>query len=180
MKNKLKNETRRARKKRQKLTDDLVVTGTNANGLRTKRESFLYLLANDSPQVVMVQETKAKRKNQLKAQGYELFEKVRTGKDGGGIMIGVRKDIDSTPVIVSNDDEDVEILTVEIIFKSIAIRFLTGYGPQEDSSEDKINKFYATLEEEIISCEQENCGLIAELDCNAKLGREIIKGDPKK
>ena len=48
----------------------------------------------------------------------------------------------------------------------------------QDSSEDKINKFYATLEEEIISCEQENCGLIAELDCNAKLGREIIKGDP--
>ena len=58
------------------------------------------------------------------------------------------------------------------------MRFLTGYGPQEDDNEDHINKFYCILEEEIVSCEERNCGLIIEMDCNAKLGKEIIKGDP--
>ena len=58
------------------------------------------------------------------------------------------------------------------------VRFLTGYGPQEGSSQELINKFYATLEEEIINCEQEGCGLVAELDCNAKLGARIVPGDP--
>ena len=128
----------------------------------------------------MIQETKTKRKNEIQIQGYELFEKPRKGKDGGGIMIGVRKDIESTPVIVSNcdDGDEVEVLTVEIALKQITIRFLTAYGPQEGAGEDKINKFYATLEEEIMKCEQEGCGLVAEFDCNAKLGSEISEGDP--
>ena len=34
------------------------------------------------------------------------------------------------------------------------------------------------LEEQIIVCEERNCGLVVEMDCNAKLGKDIIKGDP--
>ena len=60
----------------------------------------------------------------------------------------------------------------------MTIRFLTGYGPQEDAAEDTINKFYAAFEEELIRCEEDNCGFIAELDFNAKLGMEVLKGDP--
>ena len=67
---------------------------------------------------------------------------------------------------------------MEVVFKSVTVRFLTAYGPQEDASDDIINKFYSALEEEILCCELENCGLIAELDCNAKLGKEIIAADP--
>ena len=29
-----------------------------------------------------------------------------------------------------------------------------------------------------MSCEERNCGLIIEMDANAKLGKEIIEGDP--
>ena len=119
-----------------------------------------------------------KRANQWTVDGYKLFEKPRKGKGGGGLMIGVRKEIDVTPVVVSDHDDDVEILVIEIIFKSLTVRFLTAYGPQEDAPEDLLNKFYSTLEEEIMQCEQENCALIAEMDCNAKLGCEIIEGDP--
>ena len=93
-------------------------------------------------------------------------------------MIGMDKNFDITPVVVSDHDEDVEILVIEVAFKCITVRFLTAYGPQEDAPEDVINKFYLTLEEEIVRCEQENCALIAELDCNAKLGTGIIEGDP--
>ena len=93
-------------------------------------------------------------------------------------MIGFEKEIASSPVDVSPQDDELEILVIEIELKEITIRLLTGYGPQEDSNEDKINKFYCALEEEMVLCEQRNCGLIIEMDCNAKLGKEIIKGDP--
>ena len=126
----------------------------------------------------MIQETKLTRKNRIRLENYEIFERVRKNKTGGGIMIGVRKDIRPTPVDVSPQDEDVEILVVEVQLKKLTVRFLTGYGPQEDDSDDKINKFYCTLEEEIVACEERNCGMVIEMDCNAKLGKKIIKGDP--
>ena len=126
----------------------------------------------------MVQETKMRKVNQWTVDGYELFEKVRKGKDGGGIMLGIQKEFDVTPVIVSDHDDDVEILVVEVCVKSLTVRLLTAYGPQEDAREDIINKFYSNLEEEIVRCEQEGYALIAELDCNAKLGCGIIEGDP--
>ena len=174
-----KKKTRRGCCRRNK-SENLVVTGTNANGLNTKKDSLLDMLETEKPHVFMIQETKMKRKNQWIVDEYELFEKPRKGKEGGGILIGIRRNLDcSTPVIVSdNDDDEVEILVVEVSFKSLTVRFLTAYGPQEEAPEDKVNKFYSTLEEEIIQCEKENCALIAELDCNAKLGNEIIKGDP--
>ena len=93
-------------------------------------------------------------------------------------MIGIRKDLKETPVDVSPQDDEVEIIVVEIQLKETTIRFLTGYGPQEDDNDDKINKFYCTLEEQILACEEQNCGLIIEMDCNAKLGKSVIKGDP--
>ena len=126
----------------------------------------------------MIQETKLSRKNQIRLDEYEVFEKVRKNKGGGGIMIGIRKDIKATPVEVSPQDPEVEILVVEVELENITIRFITAYGPQEDDHEGKINKFYCSLEEEIINCEERNCGLVLEMDCNAKLGGNIIKGDP--
>ena len=170
-------KTRRGKRKNRKITEKLTIIGTNANGLSTKKESLVHLLASENPQGFMIQETKMRRKNQLKISGYQLFERVRKGKGGGGIMIGIRNDIGSVPVIVSEHDE-VEILVIEVAFKSLVIRFLTAYGPQEEAPEDEINKFYATLEEEIVNCEEHNCGLIAELDCNAKLGSHVMAGDP--
>ena len=93
-------------------------------------------------------------------------------------MIGITNEIQEIPVDVSPQDPEVEIIVVEVELKEMTIRFLTGYGPQEDEKEEKINNFYCSLEEEIIKCEEKGCGLIIELDCNAKLGKEIIHGDP--
>ena len=117
-----KKKTRRGSNKRKQPTEKLTITGTNANGLKSKKDSLLNLLSTDNPQVFMIQETKMKKKNQMEVQGYELFEKVRKGKDGGGVMIGVKKDLEGTPVIVSDHDDDIEILVVEVVFKSVTVR----------------------------------------------------------
>ena len=173
-----KKRTRRSKPRRQQAYKELKIIGTNANGINSKKDSLVSVLATEKPQVFMIQETKSGKPNQVKIDGYELYESPRKGKGGGGILIGIAKDVESTPVVVSKHDNEIEILVMEITFKSMTIRFLTAYGPQEDQTEDVINKFYSTLEEEIIKCEEDNCGLIAELDCNAKLGKDIIKGDP--
>ena len=96
---------RRGKKKTRNYIEKLIIIGTNANGLKSKKQSFMELLNVDKPQVFMVQETKLRKPNQCKIKGYESYERVRKEKGGGGIMIGVRNDIESTPVVVSTYDD---------------------------------------------------------------------------
>ena len=51
---------------------------SGVNGVKTED-----ILNADHPQVFMVQETKLKRKNQIRIEKYDLFEKVRKTKGGG-------------------------------------------------------------------------------------------------
>ena len=76
----------------------------------------------------MIQETKIKRKNQMKIDGYELFEEPRSGKGGGGLLIGIDNAIDTVPVLVTQGNE---ILAIELDLKCMKLRVATAYGPQE-------------------------------------------------
>ena len=58
------------------------------------------------------------------------------------------------------------------------IRIITGYSPQEMSPHSQ--EFYCRLEEEIENSLNSGCGTIIEMDFNAKLGPEYIKGDKDK
>ena len=170
---------RGGKKQKDLLSKKLILCGANANGIKSKKESFFNLLETYEPHVFLIQETKLSRKNQVRVKGYDVFEKVRKNKGGGGVMIAIKDDILTTPVEVSpQEDDEVEILTVEIELQGLTLRILTAYGPQEEENDDKINKFYCTLENEIVKCQELNCGLIIEMDCNAKLGKEVIQGDP--
>ena len=145
------------------------------DGLRSKKESLINLVQAEKPAVFMIQETKIKRKNQMKIDGYELFEEPRSGKGGGGLLIGIDNAIDTVPVLVTQGNE---ILAIELNLKCMKLRVATAYGPQEDAPQDQINEFHSKLEELIIQCNDDGCGLILEMDCNAKLGKNIIEGDP--
>ena len=149
-----KGKGKKRQRKPKNIRSKLNVCGTNANGINSKKESLRNLLYTDKPHVFMIQETKLGRTKQFQLDDYEIFEKARKNKSGGGVMIGIKKDIEGTPVNVSPEDEDVEIVVVELQLKAITIRFLTGYGPQEDDSGEKINKFYCALEEEMVLCEE--------------------------
>ena len=62
-------------------------------------------------------------KNSTRDQDKE-DKKIRDKKNGGGIMIAIRNDIEGVPVVASNHDEDVEILVVEVSLRSMKVRFL--------------------------------------------------------
>ena len=74
----------------------------------------------------------------------------------------------------SNSDE-VEVMAVQIKAGQIPIRIITGYGPKEGSP--NVYDFYSKVEEEIENSMISGCATFVEMDFNAKLGGEIIKGD---
>ena len=105
----------------------------------------------------------------------------RKRKDrGGGLAIGCYHNLEPFEICQS-ESEDSEILIVEAKIGSRKIRFLTAYGPQEPSSEEEKRSnwiFYNNFEQAIIKSHLSGASVIIELDANAKLGSQLVPGDP--
>ena len=114
------------------------IIGCNAAGILNKLESLKRNVKLFQPGVIFIQESKTKRKNQVKLGNYVIFERIRKGCGGGGLLTGVYKNLE--PVSVG-DDSDEEILAVEAKLANNKVRFINAYGPQETETEDKKNLF---------------------------------------
>ena len=110
-------------------------------------------------------------------ENFVIFESIRT-KYGGGSMIGLHESLN--PVLISLYENDFELIVVETKIGKKQIRFITGYGPQEDWSDDLKAPFFVALNTEIAKTLAENKSLYLALDANCKLGPEYIPGDPNK
>ena len=69
-----------------------------------------------------------------------MFEHVRKDSVGGGLLTAVHKTLD--PVSVGEED-DVEIIVVEGVLNKKKVRFINGYGPQENSKKEKKEMFFS-------------------------------------
>ena len=151
--------------------------GTNSNGITNKLESLKEAISKFKPSIVTLQETKVKKSGTIKLNGYQIFEKTRTLGGGGGLVTAV--DLNLNPVLITvGQEEDAEILTVQAKVGNHDIRIINAYGPQEDDGNNEVYKFWQGIEEEIVSAKDENCLIILQLDANAKIGKENLKGDP--
>ena len=151
--------------------------GTNANGILGKQDSLDSLLNKFRPNVITTQETKLGKKGMIKLKGYQIFEQVRQGGQGGGLLTAV--DHDLHPVLVSSgDDNDIEVLTVQVKVGKNDVRIINAYGPQEDESKDKIYKFWTEVKNEVINAKDKTCLIVIQMDANAKVGKTTIKNDP--
>ena len=151
--------------------------GTNSNGLKAKKTSLVNTLHFfNNPSVLTIQETKLRQNGIIKLEGYQIFEMHRLGL-GGGLLTAVRHEIE--PVLISQCEDEAEILVVQVKVGTRNIRILNAYGPQQldVSPQIKLN-FWQNLEKEIISAYEANCEIIIELDANAKVGPNIISNDP--
>ena len=114
--------------------------GVNAAGIMSKIESFENFLNTQVPTIFCVQETKLKRPNQIRtksSKNYNFYELHRKSSSGGGLCIGVHKDIKS--VWINQGDDEVECLIVEVWLNYFPVRIMTAYGPQlGDWNEKKI------------------------------------------
>ena len=124
------------------------ILGNNAAGILNKLESFKRNIIKFQPSVFFVQETKCRRKNKFKHPDYVIFEHVRKNSGGGGLLTAIHKNL--KPVSVS-EETDVEILTVEGKINDKSVRFINGYGPQDDSNstEDEKVEFFSRLDIEV-------------------------------
>ena len=122
---------------------NLIVVGTNADGLSTKKESLFFLVDKLKPSIICIQKTKFSFYRSLTIPGYEIFENLLMESMGGGLLTTVHADLNSVPVTKS---DDVELLVVQIEFKSYKVRVLNAYGPQEDDDFMKTNNFWQSLE----------------------------------
>ena len=106
------------------------------------------------------------------------FEHIRKHSGGGGLLTAVHKNL--KPVSVS-DETDVEILVVQGTVQNKAVRFINGYGPQDDSktNDKEKNEFFNRLDEEIKSSKIAGAMICIQMDANSKLGSEYIPGDVK-
>ena len=129
----------------------------------------------DFPSCITLQETKFTQKG-VKLSGYGVFEKVRKTQNGGGLLTAVNLNLD--PVEIESGNEEVEILIVQCQIEKMKLRVINAYGPQEDDPFEKRALFWQTLESDIVQAKRDNCMVVIELDANAKVGPNVICGDP--
>ena len=157
----------------------LKIVGVNAAGIQSKLKSFDYILQNLKPQIWTVQESKLKPNQKLKSEAantFEIFYLSRKESQGGGLIVGVHKDIESA--LVREGDDEIEAIVIHVKIGEMTAKIINAYGPQENSSKEKKEKFWDFLEEESIKADLENLGLIIQMDGNMHAGSEVLKNDP--
>ena len=147
---------------------------TNAAQLKGKLNSFKSELKYSNVGLFTLQETHYATKGKVKIEGFEIFEAIRK-KVKGGTMIGAHKGL--KPVLITEYNEEFELLVIEIKMANKEIRIMSGYGPQETWPEQQRTPFFLALEEEIVKAELEGKSILIELDANSKLGKDLIPGD---
>ena len=158
-----------------KCVSNLVICGTNANALFSKRESLLNLLETVKPSAILIQESKMQTKGKMKLPGYQIFERLQEKQNGGGLFSAISEEL--YPVLVFFGTGEIEILTIQITISGNKVRLINAYGPQEPVegfSSDSLS-FWSQLESEVMSALDNNCLVFIEMDANAKIGDIIIK-----
>ena len=150
--------------------------GANAAGFSSKKSSFESIIESKRPSLFFLQETKMKREGIIKLCGYQIYELVRSSKQGGGLAIGALDEIE--PVFISEGNDDTEILVIEVKLNGMQVRCINGYGPQESDSKERKQRFWERLSSEIEDADTNNKAIIIQMDGNLHLGPEILPGDP--
>ena len=160
-----------------KCSSNIKIFSTNGAGVKNgKQDSLKAEVRNTCANIVTIQETHCIEKGKIKMDNdFVVFEAIRT-KKGGGTMIAIHEDLN--PKLVSEYNDEFELLVVEINADDKEIRVISGYGPQENWAEEKRLPFFITLETEIEKAELAGKDIIIEMDANAKLGTKYIPTDP--
>ena len=137
--------------------------GTNAAGLKAKKDSLIEnIRLFERPSVITIQETKFRKMGTLKIENYEVFEKIRMGSYGGGLLTAVDKSLE--PVLIEAANEEAEVLVVQVKIGKSLIRIINGYGPQEDDPLVKKLAFWQAIEQEVVHAKNSQCMILIQCD----------------
>ena len=112
-------------------------------------------------------------KEKITFEGYKTYRNDRDN-DGGGIMIGIQRQLEKITTIVEKQKVDGESLWILINNKQLAIRVGAIYAPQESrTSKEKYKVMYQKIEEQILMAKQHKQHLLMMGDFNCKIGKSI-------
>ena len=162
-----------------KYEQTLKFLGVNTAGLKSKFTSFKKVINELKPSVFFAQETKFREEGNIKlGDEYLVYEFLRKNeKGGGGLALGCQKNLN--PCLVSEGNENVEALSIDIFIKNMKIRCCTAYGPQENDKIEKKEAFWDHLDKEVGEAEKSGAGFILQFDGNLWAGKKIIPNDPR-
>ena len=170
------HKNRRGYKRKYNVKNSLKIVGANANGISSKLQSLSYIVTSLDPSIICLQETKVRNAGKVKINNYSVFELVRKNSAGGGLATIIKNDLE--PVWISEGDDTVEILVVELHIKNLSIRIINAYGPQECDNIERKTLFWAKLQTEVDNAFDAGAETIIQMDGNLHCGDNIIKGDP--
>ena len=101
---KLKSKTigklrRGKRLNKKSISNMLVFAGTNPAGARSKWPTWKKIIRQSKACLWTLQETKCSETNKLKTNDFIIFEKIRNLREGGGVAIGAKTDLN--PVLIA-------------------------------------------------------------------------------
>ena len=161
----------------------LEIIGINASGILNKIDSFEDWLLAKNPAIFTIQETKVPTLNCIKSdsiKSYQLYEQIRLINPalGGGLCVGVTKDLPSS--LLREGGEEAECLSVQVEVGQQELVIVCGYGPQETAGPTRKEKFWNYLEREVQEAVKEEKMILIQIDSNSWLGNNIIPNDPNK
>ena len=167
------------RKSAKRFKKSLRFMGVNAAGLKSKLASFKKVLSDLRLSVFLIEETKYKETGHLKVgNDFVIYELVRKSENGGGgLALGCLKDLN--PCWVSEGNDQVEALSVDIFLKNIKIRCCVAYGPQESDNVEKKEAFWEHLDKEVEEACKAGAGFVLQFDGNLWAGDNVIPADPR-
>ena len=109
---KSKNKIKRGKRKSKKhnSTKSMYIISNNCASITNKKDSLDNLVNKFMPGVVILQETKCRRKNTINLQNYSFFVHLRKGNTGGGLLTAVHNNLN--PICVS-DGGEIEVIVVK-------------------------------------------------------------------
>ena len=87
---------------------------------------------------------------------------------------------DLNPVWISEGDNEVEVLVIQIEVEQFFIRCIGAYGPQEKDRIERKQNFWSRISKEVEEAYENDCAIIFQMDGNLWAGNDVIKGDPNK
>ena len=156
--------------------EKLIFAGVNPAGARSKWPTWKKVIRESGANIWTMQETKCVQNNQLKMDDFVIYEKVRGVREGGGIAIAAKKDLN--PVLLAEGEDDVEAISIDIHPAKIVISCTSAYGPQQRDSASKKEKFWKYLDNIADVAWIEGKGFYLQGDLNAWLGSDVLPGDP--
>ena len=109
----------------------LVIFSNNSAGLTSASKKFCLKseIKKTKCAIFTIQETCLKKKGRFQIKGYEIFEVIRN-KEKTGTLVGVHQSLN--PVLISEYNDEIELIVVEVIVANKEIRIISGVGPQEN------------------------------------------------